>query len=527
MGYKIGIDFGTTNSTVAYINPSSQQTEAFKFPPVEGYEYIPSCVAYHDDNQVAIGRAAFDYADVPDAVFCNNLKMILPMPPENQAAIEWTKKKPPETVITDYLQHILKFSGEESPSFIRQKGEIDGIVLSVPHVWSKNPAHIGRSALQSIVTERLGCHLIQLISEPVAAAAYFAHQHQKQGRGSFSGNILVCDMGGGTFDVTLCRVQPGKIEELFNDGNGTFDMGKAGVQFDTLLLTAKGLMKNSYEFFEAYKKLQEFKSHNHAEITRKINSAIEDPDLYREKTILRAGGRYEFNYNEITTAFEEIRQGIEKVLERVSQSINNLGFSVDRIFFVGGFSQFILVRETIKKCLGMEQNKNDIRLITDINNEIARYAIAFGAALIANDMVSVEEKFEHTIGICGVRSVERAKDIYEQEETLIPILKGGRKLTEYEQPVFADQIVSSYQKYPEISIYVDPSSRNKHYKNRLPHEVELPHADIPGNRWQVGMRINKSKVVYLIFRDTMHNDTKEYELGDIIRKMFGTLVVEE
>ena len=172
MGYKIGMDFGTTNSTVAYINPDTKQVEAFKYPPVAGFEYIPSCVAYGEDHQAFIGAAATSgYLNGEAGLLCSNMKMILPMPPEKRREVAWTRSKSPEDSITDYLQHILTVSGQDAPGFTSQKGAIDALVLSVPHVWAKDPGHIGRSALQSIVRERLKLNLIQLISEPVAAAA--------------------------------------------------------------------------------------------------------------------------------------------------------------------------------------------------------------------------------------------------------------------------------------------------------------------------------------------------------------------
>jgi molecular chaperone DnaK len=523
MGYKIGMDFGTTNSTVAYINSNSQHPEAFKFPGPSGYDYIPSCVVYREEDRISIGRAAFDHIDEPEAMFCNNLKMILPMPPPQQQETDWAKTKQPETVISDYFRPILTEPGEDSDSFSKQKGAVEGIVLSVPHVWAKDPAHKGRGALQSII-EGLKCPLIQLISEPVAAAAYFTYTYQQRKQADFSGNLLVCDMGGGTFDVTLCRVQPGKIEEVFNDGNGRTNMGKAGVQFDTNLLTAKGLVENTPEFFEAYRKLQEYKSNNKSDITKSINNVIENPDLLRAKKILRAG-RYEFNFDDIDNAFMEIREGIESVMKRVADSIRNKRLKVDKIFFVGGFSEFILVRETIKKALDLDQE--GVRLISDLDNEIVCYAIAYGAALIANGLVAVEEKYPHTIGVCANRVVQRGTENLEQEQILLPIIKAGGKLSEYHQPVFSDKAVKTCDKSPLVHIYVHAASQAKPHIRKLPEGLELPNANLPNNSWRVGMRINKSKVVYLIFEDTIHKKQTEYELGDIIRQMFGTLMVEE
>lgn len=527
MGYKIGMDFGTTNSTVAYINHNISQPQAFKFPGPEGYEYIPSCVVYRDEGQISIGRAAFDHADESGAVFCNNLKMVLPMPPLQQQEANWPKEKAPETVILDYFRAILTEGGEESASFSRQKGDIEGIVLSVPHVWAKDPAHKGRSQLQAIM-QNLGCPLIQLISEPVAAAAYFAYTHREREGADFAGNLLVCDMGGGTFDVTLCQVETGKIVELFNDGNGRKNVGKAGVQFDTNLLTAKGLISHNADFFEAYKKLQEYKSHNKPEITKLINNAIEDP-IFRVKKILRAGGRYEFTYDDIENAFTEIREGIESVMNRVVQRIDRQKFPLDRIVFVGGFSEFILVRETIKKTikklLGLDQER--LRLISDLDHEVSRYATAFGAALIANNLVAVEERYSHTIGVCANRVISSGTESYHQEQILLPIIKAGVKLSEYQQPVFSDKEVKTCEKSPVVKIFVHLASQDRPHVWELPEGLALPKANLPNNSWRVGMRINKSKVVYLVFEDTVYKERKEYELGDIIRQMFGTLMVEE
>src|SRR5690606_8584876 len=116
-------------------------------------------------------------------------------------------------------------------------GNIDGIVVSVPQAWmTRQPNHQGRPKLEKIIKEKLGLPMIQLISEPVAAAAYYSHWYNNEYKTPFQGNILVCDMGGGTFDVTLCKLDENKVEVLGNDGNGIAELGKAGVYFDTKLL---------------------------------------------------------------------------------------------------------------------------------------------------------------------------------------------------------------------------------------------------------------------------------------------------
>ncbi len=529
MGYKIGMDFGTTNSTVSYLS-NSGAPEAFEFPKVDGYKYIPSCVVYEPDGNVHIGRSALDYAGDPDAVFCSNLKMILPLAEDKRAAFEWAKTRSPETVITDYFKRILADPDTSSDSFTAQQGPIDGIVLSVPHVWAKGMDHAGRSRLQAIMEKELNLPLIQLISEPVAAASYYAYRHQRETSETFTGNLLICDMGGGTFDVTLCRVEPGRVEELHNDGNGRKSLGRAGVLFDRRLivekLKAKGasIPEDGPEFYELYDKLQTFKANQRDTITKKMITAAEDPD-FAGQPILKAG-RYGFNYNDIKQAFADVESGIADVIKRFKSTVNEKGYSIDKIFFVGGFSQFLPVRECIKNALGMEIVNG--RLIEDEKREISRFAIAYGAALIAGEKITVEERYEHTIGIEGFTLSPGNNDgEFIRRPMRIPVIAGGQKLSAYTDVHFADHPVKVHNENPDIVIYVDPESKNRIVKESLPESlnIQAPNAHLQGNQWRVGMRINKSKVVYLVFEDAKKRDRVEYELGDIIRKMFGGLEI--
>jgi hypothetical protein len=105
MSHKIGIDFGTTNSTISYVEDGGGPT-AFRYPGPDGYEYIPSCVVYDPDGDVRIGRAALDFVGDPDAVFCNNLKMILPQADEGRVKHQWPAQKDPEQAISSRYNEI-------------------------------------------------------------------------------------------------------------------------------------------------------------------------------------------------------------------------------------------------------------------------------------------------------------------------------------------------------------------------------------------------------------------------------------
>ncbi len=521
MGYNIGIDFGTTNTTVSFLE-DEKHLDAFRYPDPRGYQYIPSCVVYETEDKPLVGWAAYQEAANNKIIFCNNIKMYLPMLEGDLTKYGWPSAKKPEDVITDYFSNILT---NEEEGFTSQKGAIDGIVISVPHVWAKAIDHAGRSKLESIIRDKMNLPLIQLISEPVAAAAYFAYRYQEKESTSFDGNLLICDVGGGTFDVTLCKVLPGKVEELYNDGNGQSGLGKAGVFFDRKLILEANrrqgvdIEDNSSNFYSEYTDLQDYKTHRHKDITKKLLTAIDDDDM-KKNPIMKAGN-IELNFNDIQAAFDEVEKGIIEVLTRFKMAITEKGYAVDAIFFVGGFAEFLLVRETIKKFWNIGQN--DKRLFENLNKEISRYAISYGAALVANGKISVEEKFEHTIGIEGFVLKKIRDNEFERKSLFLPIIVGGKKMSEYEMINYAEYPVKAHNERPEITIYVDEESKNRIVKHKLPEElnIKLPNAHIPGNQWKVGMMVNKSKVVYMIFKDSKGVRSKPYELGDILRKMFG------
>jgi len=217
MGYKIGIDFGTTYSKIAYLDEQGS-LKLFRYPGPPGKEYIPTAVAYrtvHNRQTVSVGEAArSDVLNHPEVRFCENFKMLLPLEaPEQWRAHGWPAETSPEDVTQDYLHSLLH---ESQFSFERLYGSIENLVVSVPEVWQRAANNPGAEALRRIVTEALRLPLDHLRSEPVCAAAYYVYRYQQDachtGRQAF--NLLVCDIGGGTFDVALCRVSGQQIDPI-------------------------------------------------------------------------------------------------------------------------------------------------------------------------------------------------------------------------------------------------------------------------------------------------------------------------
>lgn len=534
MGYKIGLDFGTTNSTLSYID-NSGNLETFRYPGPAGTDYIPSCVAYSKNNKyIRVGREALRVAANEDTEFYKNMKMTLPRPKSEWQNLDWVGDKSPETVIIDYLNKIICSDKRGDYSFKKEIGEVDSIVVSVPQAWlTRQPNHQGRPKLEKIIKEKMNLPLVQLISEPVAAAAYYNYWYKKEAGYSFNGNILVCDMGGGTFDVTLCKLSENKVEVIKNDGNGIFDIGRAGVYFDTKLLKLsyqrtedKELDTSSPEFFEMYKKLQEYKVDCAEFITDNIKTAVLHPSYAQNLPVIESP-IVSYMY-EIQEAFSEVKNGMEKVLNRFIENDTNEKIHIDKVLFVGGFNEFELTRETIKNFLLNNKDKinGDMEFIEEINSRMAAKAISFGATLIANEYIYVEELYPHTVGIVLEwkilnRDEENIKLV--NQKTYIPLIKGKNRVSDYKEASFHDDYLLAFESHPKLTVYIKPGSSNNTAEKEIPKSanITLPNFS-PENRWKVGMKLDESQIAYIVFTDEITNkESVHYELGNILTEMFG------
>ncbi len=551
MGYRIGLDFGTTNSTLSYIDQSGN-IETFRYPGPAGTDYIPSCVAFtknRNSEVTRIGREALRVAGSEGTEFYKDMKMVLPRPENERQRLGWGGKKDPEDVIVEYLKRILLSEKRGDYSFKKEIGNIEGIVVSVPQAWiTRQPNHLGRPKLEKIIKDRLGLPLVQLISEPVAAAAYYGYWHKAEHKRSFKGNILVCDMGGGTFDVTLCKLDENRVEVLANDGNGISELGKAGVYFDTKLLQIayqrsdknKELQPGTNVFYELYKRLQEYKVDCAQFITDNIQTATMHPSYSKRLPIIESP--LVCYMHEVEEAFSEVKHGIENVLRRFL-NLNHLEAKeakgeiisdedkthIDGVILVGGFNEFELTRQTIKKFL-VENKKyitGDLNFIEEVNSRMAAKAISFGATLIANDIVHVEEIYPHTVGIVLEWRLINANEDDEikliNKKSYIPLIMGKNKIGKYKAPFFHNSYLLAFEPHPRLTIYIKPGSGDNIAEKEIPRtlDINLPNFKLE-NRWQVGMKLDDSQIAYIVFKDEIDNkESPPYELGNILTEMFG------
>jgi len=531
--YKIGLDFGTTNSIISYLTPNGE-LEAFPYPPPDGQKYIPSFIAYHSEGFTEIGASARTTAAYDSSVETyGNFKMRLPLS-ESEFGKYFPPNRTPISVTIDYLRELL-ISTKNTHSFSHEKGEISGIVVSVPEFWQRDIYNLGRERLQALIKQDLGLEkkLLQLVSEPVAAAAYYAWETQrrarKQGSQYFSGNILVCDMGGGTFDVSLCRIHDeSKVEVLYFDGQGDKGLESAGVAFDRHVVQqaytkkhGQHLDENAPEFTILLKDFESVKIGNHAIATRRLTNYLDAPEDKAQDEAYKFSG-YAVTLGEVYEAFTPIGKGIQNVINRVNTHIQQQGLAIDRIFMVGGFCQFILVQHAINDALGI--GKNDSRIDKTFNITSSAYAISYGACLIANGLVDPTEKYIHTLGV-ALETV----NIYtgEKDKLEISLIEGGSNLDALAQPQFFAEEIAPFGSKIATTLWVQLMSKGKKHQESMPDMIELPNYS-PQAKYRIGMKVDRSQIAYLVIKQVSTGKVIEHKLGNLISKMFpGYVFIDE
>jgi molecular chaperone DnaK len=510
---KIGIDFGTTYSKISYLDADNLLRE-FRYPGPAGPEYVPTAVAYRNGNNgevYGMGEAARLAAlNESDVVFCENFKMLLPMDSQEKWRSEgWTSHHTPAEVTLAFFRRLLR---EDPQSFENEHGPIDSVVVSVPEVWQRTPNNPGADRLQRVLTEGLGLPLQGVRSEPVCAAAYFVYRYKQVGK-PFSGNLLVCDMGGGTFDVALCQITGQTVTVLDFDGNGQEGLGSAGVSFDRRAVRAAYQQvygeppnEDAEDFVELLRAFEETKIQKHydtVKLVEMLRTLLPGIPMYTFRK------KYKVSRQQFEESFEPVAQGIRDVLARLMSKAKGQGHAIHRVAIVGGFGQFPPVQQTILEALGIE--RRDPRFDPEITtSEVRAFAIARGAAVIANGLVRTVEPYPHTLAL---QVTQLTNGQVEAKE--IPIVEAGKVESNPATVYFArgkDGQLMNFEVrkrvITELPVKVQLFGQGEWVKLRTG-ELEYP----PVGRYNVGMLLDRSNLATLVFRPVGGANDIQYPLG--------------
>lgn len=347
MAKIIGIDLGTTNSCVAVMEGGEPKV----IPNPEGNRTTPSVVAFKNDERI-IGDAAKRQAITnPNVISSIKRKMGT----SEKVTIEG-KDYTPQEISAMILQYLKTYAEE-------YLGEpVTEAVITVPAYF--NDAQ--RQATKDAGTIA-GMNVARIINEPTAAAlAYGIDKTDKEIK------VLVYDLGGGTFDVSILDLADGTFEVLSTNG----DTHLGGDDFDNVvvdwivdqfkkengidLTNDKMAMQRIKEAAEKAKK--DLSATMQTQISLPFISAGPAGPLHFDTTLTRA------KFNEMTKSLvERTIVPIEKALKDADLTVSD----IDEVLLVGGSTRIPAVQEAVKKATGKEPNKS-------VNPD---EAVAIGAAI--------------------------------------------------------------------------------------------------------------------------------------------------
>lgn len=514
---KIGFDFGTTNSTISFFNPETKSLDCFQIS-AGSTSYIPTVISYKD-GEVSIGDIAKKNITKKGYESYEHFKLRLG---KNADQIIAEKTRSPLRVASDYISALLsEYKANQNID------SVDGIVMTVPETWFREASN--RTARENIegIYKNLGYDIeaqFQLESEPVAAAGYFCwsyeHSREKNPEGKkFDGFITVVDYGGGTLDVTLCKVENGdkiKILERCGYGEYTQTNGCAGVAFDEAVVericsnNELDCQRGDRKFVKLCSSFEREKIAETKHITEMMKLYYSSPDIVEDEVLLTL----EYDDDELPVYCADLAECFAKINKPVldeslmqmqkffsTHGVNSGDQEHFKVLMVGGFSNFYCVEETVRQAFDSRTGLVDNRFDQVFSTNNKSMAIAKGAALIAQKIVQVEHTCTHNIGYIVVRPDDDDRWI----DTDITIIQKGMKLSEVKEPIYAPNRVQVRLKSGVFRIFLDDgredgSGRTQAALDKSVGEL-FPNMDDLDNEYQIGFSVDKNLIPTLHIKD--------------------------
>ena len=333
MSKIIGIDLGTTNSCVAVLEAGEPKV----IPNPEGNRTTPSVVAFKNGERIVGDAAKRQAITNPNTV--SSIKRL--MGTSEKVEIEGKKYTPEEVSAM-----ILSYMKDYAESYLGEK--VDKAVITVPAYFNDAQRQATKNA-----GKIAGLNVERIINEPTAAALAYGLDKQEKNQ-----TILVYDLGGGTFDVSILELGDGVFEVKSTAGNkhlggDDFDNKIMDYLVETFkkengvdLSKDKMAMQRLKELSEKAKK--DLSSMTTTQVSAPFISQSSDGPLHLEMTLTRA-------------KFEElIHDLVMSTLEPVRKALKDADIKakdLDKVIFVGGSTRVPLVYETVKKELAMEPSR--------------------------------------------------------------------------------------------------------------------------------------------------------------------------
>jgi molecular chaperone DnaK len=334
MGKIIGIDLGTTNSCVAVMEGG----EAVVIPNPEGARTTPSVVGFSNNGERLIGQVAKRQAITnPDHTVISIKRQ---MGKKYEVNIDGKSYTPQE--ISAFILRKLK---EDAEAYLGET--VSEAVITVPAYFSDAQRQATKDA-----GKIAGLDVKRIINEPTAAAlAYGLDKEDEQ-------KVLVFDLGGGTFDVSILEIGDGIFQVLATAGNNLL----GGDDFDKKIMEyllsefkkAEGIDLSGDKM--AMQRLREAAEKAKIELSGVLTSNINLPFITADQN-----GPKHMDITLTRAKFDELTADlVEKTMGPTRQALSDANLTaadIDRVLLVGGSTRIPAVQEEIKKLIGKEPHK--------------------------------------------------------------------------------------------------------------------------------------------------------------------------
>lgn len=385
MNKVFGIDLGTTYSCIAYIDDSNKPAV---LKNAEAELTTPSVVYFEDKDNVVVGSAAKESSKMYPEQVVSYIKRS--MGKENANLVINGVEMSPEEISSYVLKKCVQDANEtlKEEGKIKDGEEIKDVVITCPAYFGINERTATKTA-----GEIAGLNVIQIINEPTAAAITYGVNNDKEEK-----VVLVYDLGGGTFDITLIHIKPGEVKVICTGG----DHNLGGKDWDEKLLLYLD---------------DEFQKQ-----TKKTESILDDPETLQElalsvekaKKLLSSKEKAPISINaygervriELTRdKFDELTNDLlERTISLTNEMINDAtkkGYSksdISEILLVGGSSRMPQVMKRVESEYGISTKMFD-----------PDESVAKGAAIYANNQTAFNDILAELAKKTG-KSVDEVKD---------------------------------------------------------------------------------------------------------------------
>ena len=335
MGKIIGIDLGTTNSCVSVMEGG----EPVVIPNAEGNRTTPSVVAFSKNGERLVGQIAKRQAVTNPENTVISIKR--KMGTSEKVKVEGDEFSPQE--ISAMILQKLKADAENYLG-----GKVTQAVITVPAYFSDSQRQATKDAGRIA-----GLEVLRIINEPTAAALAYGMDKEAQDQ-----KIMIYDLGGGTFDVSILEIGDGVFEVLSTNGNTHL----GGDDFDNAIMDylvsefkkSSGIDLTSDKM--AMQRLKEAAEKAKIELSGVQQTNINLPFITADST-----GPKHLDVTLTRAKFEElIHDLVEATAEPVNLALKDAGISASdlhKVLLVGGSTRVPAVQEVVKRITGKEPDK--------------------------------------------------------------------------------------------------------------------------------------------------------------------------